>query len=40
MNFVNSKDYSVCEKIENSYLKEACTALRDMPDYSGYVENQ
>jgi hypothetical protein len=32
MNFVNNKDYTVCEKIDNSYLKEACFALRDMPD--------
>lgn len=32
MNFVNNKDYTVCEKIDNSYLKEACTALRDMPN--------
>jgi hypothetical protein len=32
MNFVNMGDYTVCDKIENSYLKEACEALRDMPD--------
>jgi hypothetical protein len=31
MNFVNKKDYSVCDKIENPYLREACSALRDMP---------
>ena len=32
MNFVNKGDYTVCEKIDNSYLREACTALRDMPE--------
>ncbi len=32
MNFVNNGDYTVCDKIDNSYLKDACEALRDMPD--------
>lgn len=32
MNFVNKKDYTVCDRIDNSYLKEACNALKDMPD--------
>ncbi len=32
MNFVNSGDYTVCDRIDNSYLKEACEALKDMPD--------
>ncbi len=32
MNFVNSGDYSICDKIDNSYLKEACIALRDTPE--------
>jgi hypothetical protein len=32
MNFVNKGNYEVCDKITNSYLKEACMALRDLPD--------
>jgi len=32
MNFVSMKDYTVCEKIDNSYYREACVALRDMPN--------
>ncbi len=32
MNFVNNGDYSICDKIDNSYLKEACIALRDTPE--------
>ena len=32
MNFVNNGDYTVCDKIDNSYLKEACESLRDLPD--------
>ncbi len=32
MNFVNNGDYTVCDKIVNTYLKDACEALRDMPD--------
>ena len=32
MNFVNKGNYEVCDKISNSYLKEACTALKSMPD--------
>jgi len=34
MNFVNNGDYTVCDKIDNSHLKEACEALRDMPENS------
>jgi hypothetical protein len=33
MIFVQKKDFSVCEKIENSYLKEVCTAMRDHPEF-------
>ena len=32
MNFVNRGDYTVCDKIENPYLKDACDALKSMPD--------
>jgi len=32
MNFVNKGDYSVCAKIDNSYLAEACISLRDLPE--------
>ncbi|TKJ17695.1 hypothetical protein CEE44_04145 [Candidatus Woesearchaeota archaeon B3_Woes] len=32
MNFVNKGDYSICDKIDNSYLKDACVALRDTPE--------
>lgn len=29
MNFVNIKDYSVCEKISNDFLKKSCEALKN-----------
>lgn len=32
MNFVNAKDYTVCENIDNSYLSDACFTLRKMPN--------
>ena len=30
MNFVNTGDYSVCEKITNDYLRKSCEALRNL----------